>query len=194
MALVCVVSSANHPAKKVCCLREKTRHSSARKGRIKCLKHWNGKRRKCCVWISLSAVTKKDQHLIVSATFAFFHSEWYTHYHETGKSKVCYRSRAWWCTSFRKNVNKTLATKTTYKKSGEKTLDILKGYHLLLHILGLQTSSIYLINNKTNDDIILTSVHEKITNLKKNNRAKWRWSAMQNSVGVQPDSMDGQCD
>ena len=116
------------------------------------------------------------------------------HYHETGKSKAYYQSGTRWCTSFRKNVNKTLATKTTYKKSGEKTLDILKGCHLLLHILGLQTSSIYLINNKINDDIILTCVHEKITNLKKNNHAKWRWSAMQNSVGVQPDSMDGQCD
>ena len=92
--------------------------------------------------ISLSAVTKKDQHLIVPATFAFFHSEWYTHYHETGKSKACYQSGTRWCTSFRKNVNKTLATKTTYKKSGEKTLDILKGCHFLLHILGLQTSSI----------------------------------------------------
>ena len=71
-----------------------------------------------------------------------FHSEWYTHYHETGKSKAYYQSGTRWCTSFRKNVNKTLATKTTYKKSGEKTLDILKGCHLLLHILGLQTSSI----------------------------------------------------
>ena len=156
MALVCVVSSANHPPKKVCCLREKIRHSSARKGRIKCLKHWNGKRRKCCVWISLSAVTKKDQHLIVPTNFAFFHSERYTHYHETGKSKAYYQSGTRWCTSFRKNVNKTLATKTTYKKSGEKTLDILKGCHLLLDILGLQTSPIYIINNKINDDIILT--------------------------------------
>ena len=95
---------------------------------------------------------------------------------------------------FGKTSTKTLATKTTYKKSEEKTLDILKGCHLLLHILGLQTSFIWIINNKINDDIILTCVHEKITNLKKNNRAKWRWSVMQNSVGVQPDSMDGQCD
>ena len=156
MALVCVVSSVGKPpGENVCCLREKTRHSSARKGRIIAL-HWNGRTRKCCVWISLSAVTKKDQHLIVPATFAFFHSEWYTHYHETGKSKAYYQSGTRWCTSFRKNVNKTLATKTTYKKSGEKTLHILKGCHLLLHILGLQTSSIYLINNKINDDIILT--------------------------------------
>ena len=131
------------------------------KGNWRCVslhnfKHWNGRTRKCCVWISLSAVTKKDQHLIVPTNFAFFHSEWYTHYHETGKSKAYYQSGTRWCTSFRKNVNKTLATKTTYKKSGEKTLDILKGCHLLLHILGLQTSYILIINNKINDDIILT--------------------------------------
>ena len=35
MALVCVVSSVSKPpGENVCCLREKTRHSSARKGRI----------------------------------------------------------------------------------------------------------------------------------------------------------------
>ena len=111
--------------------REKTRHSSALR-KNNCPKHWNGRTRKFCAWISLSAVTKKDQHLIVPATFTFFYSEWYIHYHETGKSKACYRSGKRWCTSFRKNVNKTLATKTTYKKSGEKTLDILKGFHLLI--------------------------------------------------------------
>ena len=35
-------------------------------------------------------------------------------------------------------------------------LDIFRGCHLLLHILGLQTSSTYVINNEINDDIILT--------------------------------------
>ena len=34
-------------------------------------------------------------------------------------------------------------------------LDIFRGCHLLLHILGSQTSSTYVIN-KINDDIILT--------------------------------------
>ena len=38
----------------------------------------------------------------------------------------------------------------------KKMLDIFRGCHLLLHILGLQTSSTYVINNKINDDIILT--------------------------------------
>ena len=35
-------------------------------------------------------------------------------------------------------------------------LDIFRGCHLLLHILGLQTSFTYVINNIVNDDIILT--------------------------------------
>ena len=34
-------------------------------------------------------------------------------------------------------------------------LDIFRGCHLLLHILGSQTST-YVINNKINDDAILT--------------------------------------
>ena len=32
-----------------------------------------------------------------------------THYHETGKSKACYQSGTRWCTSFRRNANKTFA-------------------------------------------------------------------------------------
>ena len=46
---------------------------------------------------------------------------------------------------------------TTYKKPvrKKKMLDIFRGCHLLLHILGSQTST-YVINNKINDDAILT--------------------------------------
>ena len=52
-----------------------------------------------------------------------------------------------------------------------------------------------MINNKINDDIILTCLHEKITNLKNNNHANGDGrSAMQNSVGVLADFMDGQRD
>ena len=141
MALVCVVSSVGKPpGENVCCLREKKHAIALLLGRIIALNtemvergnfvrefHYQQLRKRTNIWSCL-------------LPSPFCYSEWYIHYHETGKSKACYRSGKRWCTSFRKNVNKTLATKTTYKKSGEKTLDILKGFHLLLHILGLQTS------------------------------------------------------
>ena len=43
-----------------------------------------------------------------------------TRYHETGKSKACYQSGTRWCTCFRRNVNKTFAMMTTYKKPVRK--------------------------------------------------------------------------
>ena len=76
-------------------------------------------------------------------------------------------------------------------------LDIFRGCHLLLHILGSQTSSTYVINNKINDDVILTlfAREDPYANSKKNNHANEDGrSVIQNSVGVLTDSMDGQWD
>ena len=35
------------------------------------------------VWMSLSAIMKKEQHVIVPTTFTFFHPEWHTYSHKT---------------------------------------------------------------------------------------------------------------
>ena len=92
------------------------------------------------------------------------------------ESEACYQPRTLWCTSCWRNADKTFASRTTLLQ-----IVIFKGFHFLLDILGLHTSPIYIIHNKANDHLV--SMRRSITNTK-NIHAKWRWSAMQNSVGV----------
>ena len=78
------------PGKKVCCLREKTFHSSSWWGstiafnteitQVVEVEPGN------VVYINGHVIisnSKKEQHLSMPTTFTFFHSEWYTYSHET---------------------------------------------------------------------------------------------------------------
>ena len=129
MALVSIASSVGKPpVEKVCCLREKTRHSSSCRGRIIALNaemarvaevergnfvcefHYMQLRKRnnmcSCPLPSHSSTLSKTS----------IPTRLYKVFDEAGRSIESYRPGTRWCTSCRRSADKTFATQTTYQK------------------------------------------------------------------------------
>ena len=129
MALVSIASSLGKPpVEKVCCLREKTRHSSSCRGRIIALNaemarvaevergnfvcefHYMQLRKRnnmcSCPLPSHSSTLSKTS----------IPTRLYKVFDEAGRSIESYRPGTRWCTSCRRSADKTFATQTTYQK------------------------------------------------------------------------------
>ena len=129
MALVSIASSVGKPpVEKVCCLREKTRHSSSCRGRIIALNaemarvaevergnfvcefHYMQLRKRnnmcSCPLPSHSSTLSKTS----------IPTRLYKVFDEAGRSIKSYRPGTRWCTSCRRSADKTFATQTTYQK------------------------------------------------------------------------------
>ena len=116
------------PVEKVCCLREKTRHSSSCRGRIIALNaemarvaevergnfvcefHYMQLRKRndmcSCPLPSHSSTLSKTS----------IPTRLYKVFDEAGRSIESYRPGTRWCTSCRRSADKTFATQTTYQK------------------------------------------------------------------------------